>query len=239
MQGSKRGLLTHSIFKGYMANYPCTVCGAEFPTEEALLAHVGEVHREKNGEKEQGRTESDRPRPVEFPEQVKESAARAYKEWTESAELSEEEKKRKFGRALRVTARYLPELRKEVRSGELLWYSDAGKAVGGKGEHPGALQHFIAGLPICQMTHYAERASVWRISLQELEVSTIGRYLAIGGHGFDQIDYEVRIASSDPADKIKRLASAAAGDCYVTNTLKRSCKVSGKVFLNGEPLMDL
>jgi hypothetical protein len=27
-----------------MQKYPCTVCGAGFPTEEALLAHQSDVH---------------------------------------------------------------------------------------------------------------------------------------------------------------------------------------------------
>ena len=51
MQGSKRDLLTGEHLVGIVAKYPCTVCGAGFPTEEALLAHVGEVHRETKEEK--------------------------------------------------------------------------------------------------------------------------------------------------------------------------------------------
>lgn len=176
---------------------------------------------------------------IEFPEQVKESAAKAYSAWTEAEGLTEEERKSKFSRAVRVTVRYLPQLRKELRSGDLVWYSDAGKQVGGRGEQPGALQHFIAGLPLCQMTHYAERASVWGTKIEDLEVSAIGHYVGIAGHGFDKIEYEVKIASPEPPERVKELASAAAGDCYVTNTLKRSCKVTGRVLLNGEPLMDL
>lgn len=166
-------------------------------------------------------------------------AARAYQELTEAQGLGEEARRVKFGRAVRVTAKYLPGLRKELRSGELVWYSDLPKAGGGMGEHPSALQHFIAGLPLCQMTHYAERASVWGIKVDDLEVSVIGRYLAIPGHGFDHIEYEVRINSAEPAARIKELAIAAANDCYVTTTLKRSCKVTGKVLLNGELLADL
>jgi uncharacterized OsmC-like protein len=176
---------------------------------------------------------------IEFPQQVKQSASKAYSAWAEAKGLSEEEKKRKFQRAVRVTARYLPQLRKELRSGDVVWYSDAGKLVGGKDEYPGALQHFIAGLPLCQMTHYAERASVWGINLEDLEVSVVGHYVGIAGQGFDQIEYEVKITSPEPPDRIKELALAAAGDCYVTNTLKRSCKVSGRVLLNGNDLMDL
>ncbi|MDG6917138.1 MAG: OsmC family protein [Nitrososphaerota archaeon] len=176
---------------------------------------------------------------VEFPAQVKDSAAKAYKEWAEAEGLSEDERRSKFGRAVRVSARYLPELRKEVRSGDLVWYSDQPKIGGGKGEHPGALQHFVAGLPLCQLTHYAERASVWGMKIQDLEVSVTGRFMGMSGRGFDSIEYEVRVTSQEPADKIKELASAAASDCYVTNTLKRSCKVIGKIFLNGESLMEL
>lgn len=176
---------------------------------------------------------------IEFPDQVKESAAKAYSAWTEAEGLTEEERRGKFRHAVRVTAKYLPQLRKELRSGDLVWYSDAGKPVGGRGEHPGALQHFVAGLPLCQMTHYAERASVWGIKLEELEVSAVGHYVGIAGHGFDQIEYEVKITSPEPPKKIKELASVAAGDCYVTNTLKRSCKVVGRVLLNGTHLMEL
>lgn len=176
---------------------------------------------------------------IEFPDAVKEYAAQAYRAWAESEGVDEEAKRAKFGRALRVTAKYLPMLRKELRSGDLVWYSDSPKAGGGLGEHPGALQHFIAGLPLCQMTHYAERASVWGLRLDDLEVSVVGRYLAISGHGFDHIKYEVRINSPEPAEKIKELALAAAGDCFVTNTLKRSCEVTGKIMLNGASLVDL
>jgi uncharacterized OsmC-like protein len=176
---------------------------------------------------------------VEFPEQVRESAEKTYAAWTEAEGLSDEEKKSKFRRAVRVTAKYLPQLRKELHSGEIVWYSDGGKAVGGRGEHPGALQHFVAGLPLCQMTHYAERASVWGVKLQDLEVSAVGHYVGIAGEGFDEIEYEVRVVSPETPERIKGLASAAASDCYVTNTLKRSCKVTGRAVLNGESLMDI
>jgi uncharacterized OsmC-like protein len=61
--------------------------------------------------------------------------------------------------------------------------------------------------------------------------------VGIAGKGFDEI--EVKVTSSEPPERIKQLASAAASDCYVTNTLKRSCKVAGRVILNGENLMDI
>jgi uncharacterized OsmC-like protein len=176
---------------------------------------------------------------IDFPEEVKRFAAQEYKEWDEAKGLGEEAKRAKFGRAVRVSAKYLPNLRKEARSGDLVWFSDLPKTGGGMGEHPGALQHFVSGLPLCQLTHYAERASVWGLKIEELEVSVVGRYLAIAGEGFDQVDYEVRISSPESPDRIKELARAAASDCYVTNTLKRSSRVSGIIFHNGNKIDEL
>ena len=219
-----------------MRKFPFTACGAEFPTEEALLAHVGEYHGKGDGAAEDA---AGAARTIEFPKEVKEFASKEYREWREAESLTEEEKRVKFGRAVRVSAKYLPSARKELRSGDLVWFSDSPKAGGGLGEHPGALQHFVAGLPACQLVHYGERASGGGLRIEEVEISAIGRYLAMSGRGFDSVEYEVRISSPEPPDRVKELASAAAGDCYVTNTLKRSCKVTGKVVLNGQHLADL
>ncbi len=176
---------------------------------------------------------------MDFPEQLKATTEKAYSSWREAQSLTEEERKSRFRRAVRVTAKYGSELRRELRSGELSWYSDAGKAVGGIGEHPGALQHFISGLPLCQMTHYAERASVGGLRIEELEVSAVGRYVGLSGYPFDEIEFEVRVSSPESPERIKELAMAATNDCYVTNTLKRACSVHGRIFLNGEHLVDI
>jgi uncharacterized OsmC-like protein len=214
-------------------SFPCTTCGEGFPTEEALMAHVEEEHKGERSES------AEAVRAIEFPRELKEQSVRVYDEWKDAGSLDEAAKKSRFGRALRVTARYLPSLRKELRSGELVWHSDASKAAGGLGEHPGALQHFIAGLPLCQMTHWAERASAWGLRLVDLEVSAVGRFVAIAGRGFDSVEYEVRVESPEPEGKIRELAEAAANDCYVTNTLKRSCEVKGRVRLNGVTIAEL
>ncbi len=177
---------------------------------------------------------------MEFPDLLKAVTTENYAAQNSARNLPEEERKRKFSRHIRITTKYLDNLRKESKSGEIVWYSDASKLVGGKGEHPGALQHFMAGLPLCQMTHYAERASVWGLRLDSLEMSVLGHYTSISGYGFDEIEYEARITSQkETPETIKRLAKAASDDCYVTNTLKRACRVKGHVFLNGEPLLEL
>lgn len=130
------------------------------------------------------------------------------------------------------------DLRKQLHSGEITWYSNATRYVGGKGEHPGALQHFLGGLPLCQMTHYAERAATRDIKIESLEMKVTGHFTAFPGYGYDAIEYETRIKSQAAPEDIKNLVKAAEEDCYVTNTLKRACNLTGRIFLNGEPLME-
>jgi hypothetical protein len=83
---------------------------------------------------------------MDLPLLLKETTEKTYASWTEAEGMTEEEKKAKFRRSVRVTAQYTQGLRKEVRAGDITWFSDAAKAVGGRGEHPGALAHFVAGL---------------------------------------------------------------------------------------------
>jgi uncharacterized OsmC-like protein len=175
---------------------------------------------------------------MELPELLTQEMTKTYSDWEAAKSLSEDERKRKFASATRISVKFAEGLRKELRSGSVSWSADASKSVGGKGEYPGALQHFLAGLPLCQMAHYAERASVWGIRLESLEMSVDGHFVAMSGHGFDEIKFETKIASPDTREKIKELALAAEHDCYVTNTLKQACRVSGRVFLNGELLME-
>ena len=59
---------------------------------------------------------------AEFPKEVKEFAEKEYKEWAGAEGLSDDEKKVKFGRAVRVTEKYLPRLRKELKSGDLVGF---------------------------------------------------------------------------------------------------------------------
>jgi uncharacterized OsmC-like protein len=175
---------------------------------------------------------------MEFPSLLKQATTKTYSDWEAAKILSEEERSRKFASTTRVSVKFAEDLRKELRSGSLSWLSDGSKSEGGKGENPGALQHFLAGLPLCQMTHYAERASVWGIKLESLEMSVEGHFVAVPGYGFDEIKFEARISSQEDPKRIKELAQTAEHDCYVTNTLKRACRVSGRILLNGELLME-
>ncbi len=175
---------------------------------------------------------------MELPDLLKQEMTKTYSNWEAAKGLSDDERRRKYASVTKVSVKFAEGLRKELRSGNITWFSDANVRVGGKGEYPGALQHFLAGLPLCQMAHYAERSSVWGIKLESLEISVEGHFVAISGYGFDEIKFETKITSLDRPEKIKELALAAERDCYVTNTLRRACPVYGRVFLNGELLIE-
>ena len=51
---------------------------------------------------------------------------------------------------------------------------------------------------------------------------------------FTEVTYEVRIASPESEETVKRLARIVAEECYVTNTLNRGCNVMGLIILNGK-----
>ncbi len=136
------------------------------------------------------------------------------------------------------------ELRKEdnflsvaTRSGaDLKWYSDESKERGGTGKGASPLSYFLSSMGFCQFVHYAEHSMVDGIRLESLEMRVNGTITTQRPRRFTDIGYEVRISSPENDETIKELARKAAEDCYVTNTLKRSCKVSGTIMHNGRKI---
>ena len=119
---------------------------------------------------------------------------------------------------------------------DLKWYSDESKERGGTGKGPSPLSYFLSSMGFCQFVHYAEHAMVDGIRLESLEMKVNGTIVAQRPRRFTEVAYEVKILSPESEETIKRLAKKAADDCYVTNTLKRSCKVVGTIFHNGKKI---
>ncbi len=89
-------------------------------------------------------------------------------------------------------------------------------------------------------------AALRDITLDGLEFSIRGYFDRRGGRvpdvpnrGFDEIRYETRIQSPEHPDRIKALVAEAERHCYVLSTLRRAVKISARVMLNGELLMEL
>ena len=116
---------------------------------------------------------------------------------------------------------------------DLIWYSDESKERGGTGKGPSPLSYFLSSLGFCQLVHYVEHSALEGIKFDSLEMKVSGKIVMQNPRRFTDVSYEVKISSSETDDKIKKLAREAAKDCYVTNTLKRSCNVSGSIYHNG------
>ena len=119
---------------------------------------------------------------------------------------------------------------------DLVWSSDEPKDRGGQGLGPSPLSYFLSSMGFCQFVHYAEHSMDRNLKIDSLEMKVEGKASMQRPRRFTEVAYEVRVTSPESDEAIKSLAKAAADDCYVTNTLKAACKVSGLVFLNGRKL---
>ncbi len=128
-------------------------------------------------------------------------------------------------------------LSKAEASGHV-WVCDGPKERAGTNQAPGPLQYFLSSMAFCQLTHYAENAALMGIVLEEVKMNVKGQYNPLPGNGYETIEFETHIQSAEPLSRISELARRAEQECYVTNTLKKAARVSGKVFLNGQPLTD-
>jgi uncharacterized OsmC-like protein len=117
---------------------------------------------------------------------------------------------------------------------DLVWYSDEPKDRGGTGKGPSPLSYFLSSLGFCQMVHYVEHSAVEDLRLDSLDIRVEGKVSAQKPVRFTDVTYEAQIRSGESDVRIKALARMAAEDCYVTNTLRRSCNVNGVIFHNGK-----
>ncbi len=118
----------------------------------------------------------------------------------------------------------------------LTWFADETKEGGGGGKGPSPLSYFLSSLGFCQFVHYAEHSMLLDIRLESLEMKVSGNIILQRPRRFTEITFEVKIASSNDDETIRKLARAAAEDCFVTNTLKRSIPVKGLIFHNGQKI---
>jgi uncharacterized OsmC-like protein len=98
---------------------------------------------------------------------------------------------------------------------------------------PSPLAYFISSLAMCQMIHYAEHAASEDINIDEITIKVEGIFSVSRPRSFSEINYSVNILSRENSSRIKNLASSAASDCYITNTLSKACDVKGILTING------
>ncbi|HYY48434.1 MAG TPA: OsmC family protein [Thermoplasmata archaeon] len=98
---------------------------------------------------------------------------------------------------------------------------------------PSPLAYFLSSLAMCQCVHYAEHAAAEGVRIDSLRFDVEGTYVISHPRSFEEIVYTVRIESPEDPSKIRKLFETAADDCYVTGTLRKACRVTGHLVLNG------
>jgi uncharacterized OsmC-like protein len=115
----------------------------------------------------------------------------------------------------------------------LVWHSDEYKERGGGEKGASPLSYLLSSMGFCQFVHYTEHSIVGGLKLDSQQMKVSGKMLRRPPRRFTDITYEVSIAGAESEEAIKTLARKAADDCYVTNTLKRACTVTGVIMHNG------
>ncbi len=119
---------------------------------------------------------------------------------------------------------------------DLVWYSDESKEKGGQEKGASPLSYFLSAMGFCQFVHYTEHCIVDNIKLESLEMKIDGTISLQKPRRFTEVRYEVKISSHENDESVKKLARQAADDCYVTNTLRGACKVTGSIVHNGNTI---
>ncbi len=101
---------------------------------------------------------------------------------------------------------------------------------------PSPLAYFLSSLGMCQMVHYAEHAASQEIKIDDLKITVEGKFSISRPRHFSEIRYHVDLRSHEDTERLIMLASSAASDCYITNTLSKACVVEGTLTINGKDL---
>ena len=140
--------------------------------------------------------------------------------------LLEEADRKKVKSNVKVTVVKLDnQLSEAVSRNGLKWTADEGG--------PSPLDYFISSLAMCQMVHYSEHAASDGIGIKSLKIEVTGTFSVAHPRSFEDFSYIVYLESEEDEQKLAGLARTAERDCYVTNTIKRACRVTGRVIING------
>lgn len=114
----------------------------------------------------------------------------------------------------------------------------AGRLLSGEG-NISPLAYFLSGMTICQSIHFAEWASTSDIKVESLVIEAKGEFSVSRPRSFIKIDYLIKIESEESQERIMGLISRATSDCFVTNTLKKACEVTGLISINGKQPLEI
>ena len=121
---------------------------------------------------------------------------------------------------------------------------DEPPVMGGTNQGPNPVELVLAALGTCQEIMYVAFAALMGIRLDGVEVSLKGRMDLKGMFavddtappGFERVEYETRLSSPEPPERVRALVETVERHCPVLDVLTRPVQVAGKVWLNGQSL---
>lgn len=79
-------------------------------------------------------------------------------------------------------------------------------------------------------------AIIHELDLDEVKMTTLGKFDRRLGGGFEEIIYELRIVGRASRREVEGMLRDAEKMCFAHNTLKKAVQVKLKAWYNGEPL---
>ena len=106
---------------------------------------------------------------------------------------------------------------------------------GGADTAPNPLAFFLAGAASCLANHYVSLAIAEDLFLSQLRVTAVGHFdRVLMGGAFRDINYDVKIETQAPVERVRDLAGRADNMCFASNTLVNAgVALTSRIRVNG------
>jgi len=136
----------------------------------------------------------------------------------------------------RVDLVHEEDMKHQLKVDDFVFYSDEPKERGGSNAGPSPLSYFIGGALACLINQYVRLAVIEGVEIEDLEATVRGHFERKVVRAFTHIFYDIRIKSTEDADRIKMLSKKAEASCYAHNTLKKAVEMTTNIYLNDQLL---
>jgi uncharacterized OsmC-like protein len=131
----------------------------------------------------------------------------------------------------------------KARARKFEFYSDEPSEGGGQNRAPRPLEYFLGGFAFCQQAQYAKHAALRGLDISGLTMDVKGYVDQRGvlglddvAAGFRNIDYTVKIQTSESNESIMDLVTTVESVCPAHAAIKGGTPLARTLIVNGEEL---
>lgn len=137
---------------------------------------------------------------------------------------------------LNIKTRLVRNLVVEASFRDHVWQSDEPKERGGGGSAPGPLAHFLGAVGCGIITQCSYEAASRDVEIDEIGIAVKAPLRRSPGSSIEAISYETSVKSNASAETIEDIVRNAVRKSFITNTLRKAARVTGRIILNGQQL---